>query len=376
MSAQELSNAVEFIPNKVFYAALRHAPRDTATMHFFSIDRELVYWNFYLDFGPLNLGHMSRFTEMLHRRLQDASLQNKKIYFYSGTHGNRRANAVCLLACWGVMYGNMTPEEAFRPFQNEPAFPAFHDATPCVCTYKLSILDCLNGLAKAMKNNYYSIKDFNVDEYEHFEKVENGDLSWLSRKFIAFAGPHDTHSSSPEGYYTLTPDDYIPYFKKSNVTLVIRLNKKCYDEKKFLNAGIDHLSLFYPDGSNPPEDILKRFIKACEETSGVVAVHCKAGLGRTGTCIGSYMMKHHKFAAREVIGWLRLCRPGSVIGPQQQFMEAMEKRMWRAGDNSQIDRFEMSKKFDEVSINSSRGKTQGDNLVDAKRHQQMTIVKS
>ena len=46
-----------------------------------------------------------------------------------------------------------------------------------------------------------------------------------------------------------------------------------------------------------------------------------AGLGRTGTLIGAYMMKHYKFTAAEVIAWLRICRPGSVIGPQQHYME-------------------------------------------------------
>lgn len=30
-----------------------------------------------------------------------------------------------------------------------------------------------------------------------------------------------------------------------------------------------------------------------------------AGLGRTGTLIGAYLMKHYKFAAHEVIAWIR-----------------------------------------------------------------------
>ena len=34
--------------------------------------------------------------------------------------------------------------------------------------------------------------------------------------------------------------------------------------------------------------------------SGAIAVHCKAGLGRTGCLIGCYMMKHYKFTAEEV----------------------------------------------------------------------------
>lgn len=45
-----------------------------------------------------------------------------------------------------------------------------------------------------------------------------------------------------------------------------------------------------------------------------------AGLGRTGTLIGCYLMKHYRMTAAESIAWLRICRPGSVIGPQQQFL--------------------------------------------------------
>ena len=43
-------------------------------------------------------------------------------------------------------------------------------------------------------------------------------------------------------------------------------------------------------------------------------------------------MKHYGMTTPELIGWLRLCRPGSVIGPQQNFLQDMEKRMFREGD--------------------------------------------
>jgi protein-tyrosine phosphatase len=160
-------------------------------------------------------------------------------------------------------------------------------------------------------------------------------LNWIIKdKILAFAGPSFERHVSPEGYCTLAPSDYIPYFQKKNVDLVVRLNKKNYHESDFVQAGIKHVEAFFLDGSCPPAKILRQVLDAFEAVpqGKAFAVHCKAGLGRTGTCIGAYMMKHYRFTAEEVIGYMRVCRPGMVIGPQQHYLKQIEGRMWQEGE--------------------------------------------
>lgn len=76
--------------------------------------------------------------------------------------------------------------------------------------------------------------------------VQNGDLNWIKCNV------------SPKGYCTLTTSAYIPYFKEKHVSLVVRLNKKCYDETDFLRRNIQHMDQYYLDGLCPPTKILNR----------------------------------------------------------------------------------------------------------------------
>ena len=121
-----------------------------------------------------------------------------------------------------------------------------------------------------------------------------------------------------------------------NIKLVIRLNKPKYDKNIFLKAGIKHVDLIFPDGTNPSEDIFNSFFNVIEREKGAVAIHCKAGLGRTGTLIGMYLMKHYRICSSDVIAWLRILRPGSVLGPQQHFLINKEKYCFSLSENSPI----------------------------------------
>lgn len=302
--------------------------------HWFSIDDKLLYWNFFLDFGPLNLGQLYRFCCALNEKMR--VLTDKTIYFYSSTHPHQRTNGAFLIAAWQLLYLGRSPEESFRTVQKFELEP-FHDATPGPSTFLgVDVLNCLRGLEKARRHRFFDFDNFDLAEYEYFEAVENGDLNWIVQgKIFAFAGPRsdsDSTRSNPDGYRALPPEHFLSYFHQKNVSLIVRLNKPYYAASKFTAIGADFADLYYLDGSNPPLRILKKFLAIAEQTDGAFGVHCKAGLGRTGTLIGSFLMKHFKFTAEEIIGWMRICRPGCVIGQQQHFLKDIEQNLWREGD--------------------------------------------
>eukprot|EP00053_Salpingoeca_punica_P000466 m.28816 g.28816 ORF g.28816 m.28816 type:complete len:471 (-) comp10340_c0_seq1:1196-2608(-) len=323
----------EFIKDRLYFCTLRVRPQNTPSRLFFSVDDELVYINFLADFGPLNLSMLYKFCTKLFALMTSPEHAHKTIHYYTIYDVHKRANAAYLISAFALIYLGRSPSEAHRPLENiTPPILPFRDASYGSCTYKLTTLDCLRGLFQALVHKMFDFTTFNPKEYEFYERVENGDLNWtLPGKFISFAGPHDRHCVE-DGYTLLAPENYLDVFKKYGVSDIVRLNKKLYDRERFTKHGFQHHDLFFVDGSTPSRDILDAFLDLSEAATGAVAVHCKAGLGRTGTLIACYMMKHLRMTAPECISWLRVARPGSVIGPQQYYLEDMQQAMWDLGE--------------------------------------------
>ena len=191
------------------------------------------------------------------------------------------------------------PWEAFHPIA-ELEFMPFRDAGRGRSDFNLNIQDCLWGIYKAMQNGLCDMNEFDVEDYEYYEKVENGDWNWLTPNFIAFASPVDLTwikrekerqaagtdgvPSSPNKHGDLALQRKLPtpfqncleYFERKNVKLVVRLNNPLYDKQLFLERGIGHSELYFDDGTNPTDEIVRRFIDMADEViegGGVVAVH-------------------------------------------------------------------------------------------------------
>lgn len=178
--------------------------------------------------------------------------------------------------------------------------------------------------------------------YERYERVDQGDFNWLTPKFIALASPqHQPIAPIPlsSPLYALLPTcaqavkksdipgpfkNVLSHFSKRNVGLVVRLNSELYSPSYFTALGINHMDMIFDDGTCPPLHMVKKFIRLAHEMITVqnkaIAVHCKAGLGRTGCLIGAYLIYRHGFTANEIIAFMRFMRPGMVVGPQQHWL--------------------------------------------------------
>lgn len=366
MTDTDLSDAVEIIKGRLYWVALHGGRPGGSNAHYFSIDTELIYEPFFADFGPLNLAMTYRYICMLQKKLEDPTLKSKTIIHYCSRDPKKRANAAYLICAYQVVILRKSAEQAFASFRDiYPPFLPFRDATTCASSFPLTVQDCVKGLQTAIELGWFDFKTFNAEAYEFFEKVENGDMSWIvPNKFLAFAGPSPTPTDA-DGFPAFTPEDYVPTFQQDGIGLVFRLNKKQYDRQRFIDHGIRHVDLYFPDGSCPPQDIIDKFLHIVENEPGAVAIHCKAGLGRTGTLIGLYCMKHFGWSGRAFIGWNRICRPGSILGPQQQFLCDMEATMRALGEQSML-----SQQMSRLSLSSQQQKEdvgQGDRLVGAKR---------
>ena len=110
----------------------------------------------------------------------------------------------------------------------------------------------------------------------------------------------------------------------AGIRVVVSLLNLPSDESVYNAAGFSFLCLPIPDGGAPTFEQAAQFVRLVKEmhASGqAVAVHCEAGLGRTGTMLAAYLISTGLTAA-EAIRLIRTVEKSAIETERQiQFLE-------------------------------------------------------
>ena len=97
-----------------------------------------------------------------------------------------------MLCCYMVLIQGWTPHQVLQPLaQVDPPFMPFRDAGYSNADFEITIQDIIYGIWRGKENGLIDLSNFQLETYEKYERVENGDLNVLTPDFIAFASPRE-----------------------------------------------------------------------------------------------------------------------------------------------------------------------------------------
>jgi hypothetical protein len=86
-------------------------PQNYKNAFFFNIDKDLTYFPFNKDFGPLNLAMAHRFARELARLLKDINYSESRVFHYCSSDSvDKMVNGAFLMGCFMIIVLKMKAE--------------------------------------------------------------------------------------------------------------------------------------------------------------------------------------------------------------------------------------------------------------------------
>lgn len=271
--------------------------------------------------GPPNISIIYNFSNLLDSKVKHINLNNRDIYYYIYIDDKSLylLNSVFLICSYLIFKLNYNIQKLIRILceceilNDHPT--QYKDCVGFFGGYQSNLIDCLETLYFVKNKNYFILNKFNNKFYEYCNDFNYRDFNIILSKIIAMRSPKNNNELN----------NMIHILKKNNIKLLIRLNNdNTYDESLLLN-NLNVSNLFFKDCKIPSINIIIKFIKLIDEYNEMIAIHCKAGLGRTGILICIWLIYKLNFKPEHAISWLRIYRPGSIHGYQGYFIKTLTK---------------------------------------------------
>ena len=122
----------------------------------------------------------------------------------------------------------------------------------------------------------------------------------------------------------------IAFLKAQGIRILVTLNERSLNRAVLRSEGIEYHHFSIPDFTAPSPEEVDRFVGVVEDAERRgerVAVHCTAGLGRTGTMLACYLVRRG-LGAEEAIQQVRRLRIGSIeTWEQEEAVRLLEERL-------------------------------------------------
>ena len=131
-------------------------------------------------------------------------------------------------------------------------------------------------------------------------------FSWLIEEKLAGSG-------MPTSF------DELEWILNQGVKSIVTMTENALPENWVKEIGYLHVPT--PDFTAPDMDRIDMavdFIHQQISDNQSVMVHCAAGMGRAGTILACYLVKHQKYSAQDAITKVRKERPGSIQSEVQE----------------------------------------------------------